>query len=68
MERLQKLVTESEHGLGSATSNLTSLQELADQLKAELEQSRQEHRTIKSQAASLQVELLIIYFSRIFYL
>ena len=55
VDRLDSIVKDKEQGLGSMSSNVTSLQEAADRLKQELDATRVELRTAKNKASSLQV-------------
>lgn len=57
VDRLSKMVAESEQGLGSASSHINSLKEAAASLKAELDKTRAELKTAKITSASLKAEL-----------
>ncbi len=55
VKRLEKLVNERESGLGSATTQLTSLKDAAERLKLELNDTRNELRVTKSKASAKEV-------------
>ncbi|XP_013402625.1 protein FAM184A-like [Lingula anatina] len=57
VRRLEKLVKESEQGLGSASSHIDSLKEASDKLKAELDSTKAELRAVSNQKSNLQAEL-----------
>ena len=67
--RLEKLLTDKESGLGSATSQITSLREAADRLKQELNSTKNELTISKNKASSIDVscnlylKMLNIYLS-----
>ena len=56
VQRLEKIVAESEQGLGSATSNISSLKEQNERLRADLEQARVELRTQQARSSTLEVQ------------
>lgn len=55
VQRLEKIVKDSESGLGSASSQINSLKDASHRLKSELEKTREELRTSKTNAANLKV-------------
>nr|KAG5714215.1 hypothetical protein BaRGS_018432 [Batillaria attramentaria] len=57
VDRLTKMVRESEQGLGSASSHINSLKEAAASLKSELDKTRTELKTTKTTSANLKAEL-----------
>lgn len=57
VDRLSKMVQESEQGLGSASSHINSLKEAAASLKAELDKTRIELKTAKTTSANIKAEL-----------
>lgn len=59
IQRLETILADSEQGLGSAASNINSLKEQSEKLRAELEQNRLELRTAKSRSAALEVSAVI---------
>ncbi|XP_067657871.1 protein FAM184A-like isoform X1 [Haliotis asinina] len=57
VKRLEALVHDSEHGLGSATAHITTLKEAATKLKYELDTTRAELKATKVSEANLKAEL-----------
>ncbi|XP_046548334.1 protein FAM184A-like isoform X2 [Haliotis rubra] len=57
VKRLEGLVNDSEHGLGSATTHITNLKEAATKLKYELDTTRAELKATKVSEANLKAEL-----------
>lgn len=55
VQRLEKIVKDSESGLGTASSQINSLKDASHRLKSELEKTREELRTSKTNAANLKV-------------
>ena len=55
IERLEKLVQESQQGLGSVNSHLNSLREAADTLRGELAQTKLHLSESKNKCTALQV-------------
>ena len=55
VRRLTMIVEQSEQGLGSATSQVTSLHDANSRLKAELDQIRQDLRTNKAKLTTISV-------------
>lgn len=55
--RLNKILHDSEAGLGSASSKINSLKDASMQLQTELEKTRDELRTAKNNAATYKAEL-----------
>ena len=53
--RLNKILEDSEAGLGSASSKINSLKDASKQLQSELEKTRDELRTAKNNAATYKV-------------
>ena len=53
--RLEKLLNDKESGLGSATSQITSLKEATDRLKHELNSTKNELTISKNKASSIDV-------------
>lgn len=62
IERLEKLVQESQQGLGSVNSHLNSLREAADSLRAELAQTKLHLSESNNKCAALQVTSLLFCF------
>ncbi|XP_006811612.2 protein FAM184A-like [Saccoglossus kowalevskii] len=58
ISRLQKLVAESEDGLGSAGSHINSLKTANNELQAQLENTTAELRVKKNEAATLQADIM----------
>lgn len=56
VQRLEKIVRESESGLGTASSQINSLRDASHRLQSELEKTREELRSSKTTAASLKVD------------
>ena len=61
VQRLEKIVRESESGLGTASSQINSLRDASHRLQSELEKTREELRSSKTNAASLKVTTLKVF-------
>ncbi|XP_056005748.1 protein FAM184A-like [Ostrea edulis] len=57
VQRLEKIVRESENGLGTASSQINSLKDASHRLQSELEKTREELRSSKTNAANLKMNL-----------
>lgn len=62
IERLEKLVQESQQGLGSVNSHLNSLREAADTLRADLTQTKLHLSESHTKYTALQVTCLLFCF------
>ncbi|XP_060076587.1 protein FAM184A-like [Ylistrum balloti] len=57
VRRLEKILKDSESGLGTASSKINSLKEATARLQSDLEKSREEIKTHKTNAANYKAEL-----------
>ncbi|XP_033756582.1 protein FAM184A-like [Pecten maximus] len=57
VRRLEKILKDSESGLGTASSKINSLKEASTRLQSDLEKSREEIKTHKTNAANYKAEL-----------
>ena len=60
--RLEKLLNDKESGLGSATSEIASLKDVADRLKQELNSTKNELSITTSKHSSVEVSVFIHFF------
>lgn len=57
VRRLEKILKDSESGLGTASSKINSLKEASTRLQSDLEKAREEIKTHKNNAANYKAEL-----------